>query len=171
MYQDLKQHFWWRYMKNDIVDYVSQCLTCQKIKAVHKRPAGKLQPLDVLKWKWEHITMDFVVGLPKTREGYDAVSIIFDQLTKSANFMLIKVTYTLEKLAELCVPNIVRLHGIPLSIISDRDSRSTSTFWKSVQEAMGSELRFSTSFHPQTDGQSEDTIQTLENILGVCDGF
>lgn len=115
--------------------------------------------------------MDFVVGLPKTREGYDAVSIIFDQLTKSANFMLIKVTYTLEKLAELCVPNIVRLHGIPLSIISDRDSRSTSTFWKSVQEAMGSELRFSTSFHPQTDGQSEDTIQTLENILGVCDGF
>ena len=72
MFQDLKQHFWWRYMKNDIVDYVSRCLTCQKVKAEHKRPAGELQPLDIPEWKWEHITMDFVVGLPKTSEGYDA---------------------------------------------------------------------------------------------------
>ena len=104
--------------------------------------------------------MDFVVGLPKTIEGYDAIWVIVDRLTKSARFIEIKVTYSLEKLAELYVSNVVKLHGIPLSIISDRDSRFTSTFWKNVQRALGTELKFSTAFHPQTDGQSERTIQT-----------
>ena len=99
--------------------------------------------------------MDFVIGLPRTSKGYDVIWVIIDRLTKSAHFLPIKVTYTLEKLADLYVSEIVKLHGIPLFIMSDRDSRFTSTFWKSVQKAMGSELKFSTAFHHQTDGQFE----------------
>ena len=168
MYQDLKQHFWWRRMKNDIVDYVSRCLTCQKVKAEHQRPAGSLQPLEIPEWKWEHLAMDFVTGLPRTSEGYDAIWVVVDRLTKSAHFIPIKITYSLERLAELYVAKVVKLHGVPVSIVSDRDSRFTSNFWRSVQEAMGSELRYSTAFHPQTDGQSERTIQTLEDMLRAC---
>ena len=96
--------------------------------------------------------MDFVVGLPKTSEGYDTIWVIVDRLTKSAHFLPIKVTFSLEKLAELYVTEVVKLHGIPLSIISDHDSQFTSNFWKCVQRVLGTELKFSTTFHPQTDG-------------------
>ena len=99
--------------------------------------------------------MDFVVGLPKTTNGNDAIWVIVDRYTKSAHFLLIKMTYSLEQLADLYVKEIVQLHGVPLSIISNRDSRFTSTFLRSVQHAMGIKLKFSTAFHPQTDGQME----------------
>lgn len=88
MYQDLKRQFWWSGMKKDVAGFVSRCLTCQQVKAEHKRPAGLLQPLPVPEWKWEYITMDFVTGLPRTRQGYDAVWVIVDRLTKSAHFSL-----------------------------------------------------------------------------------
>ena len=152
MYQDLREHFWWNGMKGDVAKFVSKCLTCQKVKAEHQRPAGELQPIEVPEWKWEQITMDFVVGLPKTVEGYDAIWVVVDRLTKSARFIPMKVTYSVEKLAELYVNNVVRLHGVPLSIISDRDGRFTSNFWRCVQKSLGSQLKFSTAFHPQTDG-------------------
>ena len=168
MYKDLKEHFWWPGMKKDVTKFVERCLTCQKIKAEHQRPAGEIQSIEVLEWKWEQIAMDFVVGLPKTAKGHDAIWVIIDRLTKSAHFLPIKVTYSLEQLANLYVQEIVRLHGVPTSIISDRDSRFTSTFWRNVQQAMGTKLKFSTAFHPQTDGQSERTIQTLEDMLRAC---
>ena len=165
MYQDLKQRYWWPGMKRDVVDFVSKCLTCQQIKAEHQRPAGLLQPLEIPEWKWEQVTMDFVSGLPKTVRGCDSIWVIVDRLTKSAHFLPVRVTYTLDKLAEIYVREIVRLHGVPKSIVSDRDSRFTSKFWKSLQNALGTRLKFSTAFHPQTDGQSERTIQTLEDML------
>ena len=96
--------------------------------------------------------MDFVIGLPRTGNSHDAIWVIVDRLTNSAHFLPIKVTNSVTQLVELYVKEIVRLHGVPLSIISDRDSRFTSTFWKSVQDAMGTQLKFSTAFHPQTDG-------------------
>ena len=105
--------------------------------------------------------MDFVVGLPKTVEGYDAIWVVVDRLTKSAHFIPIKVTFSVERLAQIYVANIVRLHRVPLSIILDRDAHFTSQFWRCVQKALGTQLKFSTAFHPQTDGQSERTIQTL----------
>ena len=128
MYQDLREHFWWNGMKRDVAEYVSKCLTCQRIKAEHRSPAGELQPIKLPEWKWDEITMDFVVGLPKTLEGYDAVWVIVDRLTKSARFVPIKVTYSVERLAEIYIANVVRLHGVPKSIISDRDARFTSHF-------------------------------------------
>ena len=102
--------------------------------------------------------MDFIVVLPKTQLGRDAVWVIVDRLTKSAHFLSVKVNYNLNKLAELYIKEIVRLHGASLSIVSDRDPRFTSQFWPSLQEALGTKLKFSTTFHPQTDGQSERTI-------------
>ena len=155
-------------MKLEIAEFVSKCVTCAQVKAEHQKPYGELQQLEIPVWKWDNITMDFVTGLPRTREGYDAIWVVVDRLTKSARFIPMKVTYPVEKLAELYVAQVVRLHGIPLSIISDRDARFTSHFWRCVQRSMGSQLKFSTAFHPQTDGQSERTIQTLEDMLRAC---
>ncbi|PKU73387.1 hypothetical protein MA16_Dca024189 [Dendrobium catenatum] len=112
--------------------------------------------------------MDFVSGLPRSRQGHDAIWVVIDRLTKSAHFFPIRLTDSVEKLALLYVAEIIRLHGVPKSIVYDRDGRFTSRLWKKVQEAMGTRLTFSTAFHPQTDGQTERTIQTLEDLLRLC---
>ena len=112
--------------------------------------------------------MDFVTGLPRTRRQHDAIWVIVDRVTKSAHFLPFSNDDPLDKLAQLYVEEIVRLHGVPISIVSDRDPRFTSRFWSSLQDAMGIRLHFSTTFHPQTDGQSERTIQTLEDMLRAC---
>lgn len=112
--------------------------------------------------------MDFVVGLPRTSEGYDFIWVIIDRLTKSAHFLPVRTTFTVDQYARLYIREIIRLHGVPLSILSDRDPRFTSAFWRSLHGAMGTKLSFSTAFHPQTDGQSERTIQTLEDMLRAC---
>ncbi|WRX12418.1 Integrase [Theobroma cacao] len=111
------------------------------------------------------MTMDFVLGLPRTWSGKDAIWVIVDKLTKYAQFLAIHSTYSIEKLAKLYIDKIMRLHGVPVSIVSDRDPRFTSRFWSKFQEALETNLRFSTTFHPQTNGQSERTIQTLEDML------
>ena len=121
-----------------------------------------------LMWKWKIITMDFVVGLPRSRDGYDSIWAIMDRLTKSAHFLPVKAIYYVAKLAKLYVKYIMCLHGVPISIASDRGSVFTSRFWQKLQEAIGTRLDFSTAFHPQTDGQSERTIQTLEDMLRMC---
>ena len=154
MYRTLRYHYWWRGMKREIANFVSRCLTCQQIKEEHQKPAGLLQLLPIPEWKWERITMDFVVGLPGTQSGHDAIWVIVDRLTKSAHFLAVKNTYPLEKFAQIYVDEIVRLHGAPVSIVSDRDPRFTSKFWPKLQDALGTQLNFSTAFHPQTDGQS-----------------
>ena len=102
--------------------------------------------------------MDFVVGLPQTLQRLNDIWIIVDRLTKSVHFLPIKTTYTLDQLAQLYIDEIVRLHGVPIFIASDRDPRFTSMFWKSLHGALGKKLKFSTAFHPQTNGQSERTI-------------
>ncbi|KAL9992436.1 putative nucleotidyltransferase, Ribonuclease H [Helianthus debilis subsp. tardiflorus] len=168
MYQDLKKNFWWIGMKKDVAAYVSKCLTCSQVKAEHQKPSGLLQQLEMPVWKWELITMDFVTKLPKTRKGNDTIWVIVDRLTKSAHFLPMKETFSMDQLAKLYVNEIVSLHGIPLSIVSDRDSRFTSHFWSSFQKAMGTKLNLSTAYHPQTDGQSERTIQTMEDMLRAC---
>ena len=128
MYQDLKRRYWWPGMKRDVVQFVEKCLTCQQVKAEHQRPARTLHPLGIPEWKWDQVTMDIVSGLPKTRQNHDSAWVIVDHLTKVAHFVPVNMTYTMDKLAELYVQNIVRLHGVPKSIVSDRDSRFTSKF-------------------------------------------
>ena len=155
-------------MRVAIMSYVSSCLTCQQIKIDHQRPGGLLQPLPIPLWKWESISMDFVMALLKTVGGKDAIWVIVDRLTKYARFIPIKETWSLDKLATAYVNEIVRYHGVPADIVSDRDPRFCSRFWKALQAAMGSELLMSTAFHAETDGQTERTIQTLEDMLRAC---
>ena len=112
--------------------------------------------------------MDFVTGLPKSSKGNTAIWVVVDRLTKVAHFISYISGMTLEGMTRLYIKEIMRLHGVPRKIISDRDSQLTSHFWSSFQKALGSELGFSTTFHPQTDGQSERTIQTLEDMLRAC---
>ena len=127
-------------------------LTCQQVKAEYQKPAGLLQPLEVAEWKWEQVTMDFVTYLPRTQQRHDAVSVIVDWLTKSTHFLAVRMTFALERFCRLYIRGIVRLHGVLVSIVSDRDPRFTAHFWKSFQKAMGTRLTMSTAFHPQIDG-------------------
>jgi hypothetical protein len=120
MYQDLMKRFWWYSMKREIAEYVARCDSCQRIKAEHQRPAGLLQPLQILQWKWDEIGMDFIVRLPRTRGGYDSIWVVMDHLTKVAHFIPVKTTYNSAVLAELYMSRIVCLLGIPKKIISDR---------------------------------------------------
>ena len=105
-----------------------RCLTCQQVKAEHQKPAGLLQPLEVAEWKWEHVMMDFVTHLPRMQQRHDAALVIVDWLSNSAHFLDVRITFTLERFCQLYIKEIVRLHGVPLSIVSDRDPRFTVHF-------------------------------------------
>ncbi|WVZ84759.1 hypothetical protein U9M48_031750 [Paspalum notatum var. saurae] len=168
MYQDLKQKFWWTRMKREIAKYVSECDVCQRVKANHLKPAGMLQPLAVPAWNWEDIHMDFIVGLPRTSKGYDSIWVIIDRFTKSAHFIPVKTTYRTKQYAELYISRIVSLHGVPLTITSDRGSLFVSRFWEQLQTALGTKLIRSSAYHPQTSGQVERVNQILEDMLRSC---
>ncbi|GKA82034.1 putative reverse transcriptase domain-containing protein [Tanacetum coccineum] len=153
MYQDLKKLYWWSNVKADIATYVSKCLTCAKVKAEHQKSSGLLQQPEIPKWKWEKITMDFVSGLPRTPSGYDTIWVIVDRLTKSAHFLSMKKTDSIEKLTQQYLKEIVCRHGVPVSIISDKDSRFASGFLRSLQKALGTDVNMSTAYHLEIDGQ------------------
>ncbi|GJY46063.1 putative reverse transcriptase domain-containing protein [Tanacetum coccineum] len=140
MYQDMKNLYWWPNMKSDIATYVSKCLTCAKVKAKHQRPSGLLVQPEIPQWKWDNITMDFVTKLPKSSQGYDTIWVIVDRLTKSAIFTPMRETDSMEKLARMYLK----------------------------EKALCTNLDMSTAYHPQTDGQSERTIQTLGDMLRAC---
>lgn len=168
MYQDLKKLSWWPGLKRDIAKFFYACLICQKSKVEHQNPARLLQPLDIPEWKWDSISMDFVTRLLNTLRGFDAIWVFEDRLTKSAHFVPINISFPLEKLARIYIRVIMKAHGVPLSIVSDRDPRFTLRFGVSLQEALGSKLKLSFAYHPQTDGQSERTIQSLVDLLRAC---
>ncbi|WVZ63364.1 LOW QUALITY PROTEIN: hypothetical protein U9M48_013001 [Paspalum notatum var. saurae] len=168
MYYDLKERFWWYGMKRVMAEYVVICDTCQRVKAEYQRPADLLQPLKVPEWKWEEITMDFIVNLPRTQKGYNSIWVVVDRLTKVAHYIPVNTTYSGAKLAELYISRIVCLHGVPKRIISDRGSQFTSRFWEQLHNSLDTKLRFSTGYHPQTDGQIERTNQILEDMLRAC---
>jgi hypothetical protein len=119
-------------------------------------------------WKWEEIDTDFIVGLPRTQSSYDSIWVIMDRLTKVAHFILIKTTYSGPQLAELYMSRIVCLHGVPKKIVSDRGTQFTLMFWERLHEPLDTQLRFSSAYHPQTDGQTERVNQILEDMLRAC---
>ncbi|GKB82484.1 putative reverse transcriptase domain-containing protein [Tanacetum coccineum] len=171
MYQDLKKLYWWPNIKAEIATYVSKCLTCAKVKAEYQKPSGLLVQPEIPQWKWENITMDFVTKLPKTATGQHTIWVIVDRLTKSAHFLPMREDDSMEKFTRQYLKEVMSRHGVPVSIISDHDSRFTSYFWQSLQKSLGTQLDMSTTYHPQTDGKSERAIQTLEDMLraGVLD--
>ena len=168
MYHNLRQYYHWIRMKVNVAEWVAKCPTCQLVKAEQQVPSGLLQSLPIPEWKWDHITMDFVIGFPTTRNRNDVVWVIVDRLTKSAHFLAIKKTDGVDRIVSKYIDEIVRLHGVPSSIVSDRDPRFTSHFWQAFQKALGTRVNMSTAYHPQTDGQSERTIRTLEDMLRAC---
>jgi transposase InsO family protein len=168
MYKDLKTRDLWKDMRRDIAHYVAYCDTCSRVKIEHQKPAGLLKPLEIPVWKWEDISMDFVVGLPWTPKGNESVWVIVDRLTKVAHFVPVKARYATEKMADLYVEHILRLHGAPRNIMSDRGPQFVAKFWKSFHQLLGTTLSYSTAFHPQTDGQTERVNQVLEKMLRAC---
>ncbi|GJV09609.1 putative reverse transcriptase domain-containing protein [Tanacetum coccineum] len=161
-FQKLLENKSWNHVR------MEPCASMAGVKAEHQRPSGLLVQPKIPEWKWDNITMDFVTKLPKTSQGYDTIWVIVDRLTKSAIFTPMRETDPLDKLARLYLKEVVTRHGIPVSIICDRDPRFASNFWRSLQSALGTNLDMSTAYHPQTDGQSERTIQTLEDMLRAC---
>ncbi|GJX11235.1 putative reverse transcriptase domain-containing protein, partial [Tanacetum coccineum] len=136
MYQDMKKLYWWPNMKAAIATYVSKCLTCAKVKAEHQRPSSLLVQPEIPQWKWDNITMDFIMKLPKSSKGYDIIWVIVDRLTKSAIIVPMRETDPMEKLARMYLKEVVTRHEIPVSIICDRDTRFASNFWRSLQKAL-----------------------------------
>ncbi|GJR19832.1 putative reverse transcriptase domain-containing protein [Tanacetum coccineum] len=168
MYQDMKKLYWWPNMKADIATYVSKCLTCAKVKAEHQRPSGLLVQPKIPEWKWDNITMDFVIKLPKTSQGYDTIWVIVDRLTKSAIFTPMRETDPLDKLARLYLKEVVTRHGIPVSIICDRDPRFASNFWRSLQNALGTNLDMSTVTSINRRAKREDHIKLSRICWRAC---
>jgi hypothetical protein len=152
-------------MKGEIAKYVSECDTCQKVKASHLKISGTLQPLSIPSWKWEDISMDFIVGLPNTSQKHDSIWEIVDRLTKIAHFLLVHTTYTAKKYAEVYLDQIVQLHGVPKTIISDRGAQFIARFWEQLQLSLDTKLIRSSAYHPQTDGQTKRVNQILEDML------
>ena len=151
-------------MKGDVENYIKQCTTCQKAKHSLQHPMGLLQPLLVPEGIWQDLTMDFIEGLPKS-EGYNMILVVVDRLTKYAHFMAIRHPYTAATVAQTFLDNVVKHHGFPTSIVSDRDTIFVSNFWKQLFTLYKVELKLSTAYHPQTDGQSERVNQCLEMYL------
>jgi hypothetical protein len=136
MYQDLK-NFWQTRMKREIARYVAGCDTCHRVKADHLTTVGNLHPLNVPEWKWEDICMDFIMGRPRTSRGHDSIWVIMDHLTKSSHFILIVTRYRARQYVELYIKHMVRYHGIPKTIISNRGSIFVAHFWEQLHECLG----------------------------------
>jgi hypothetical protein len=130
-------------MKREMAEYVTRCDSCQRIEVEHQRLAGLLQPLQIPQCKWDEIGMDFIVGLLRTRAGYDSIWVVVDRLTKATYFIPVKTTYNNAVLVELYMSRIVCLHGIPKKIVLDRGTQFTSHFWQQLHEALGTHLKFS----------------------------
>jgi hypothetical protein len=163
-YQCVKRLFAWPGLKAQITDFVRQCDICQHSKHSTASPAGLLQPLPVPTGPWKDITMDFIEGLPLS-DGYNLILVVVDRFTKFAHFIPLRHPFTAPSVARIFVDTIVKLHGMPLSIVSDRDRIFTSAFWKLLFQHLGTKLKFTTAYHPQTDGQSDRVNQCVEMFL------
>ena len=163
--QGVEMYFYWPNMKRDIQDYVSKCMICQKTKYDRGKQPGLLQPLPIPNAPWESISMDFIFGLPKSIHGNTGIWTTVDRFSKQAHFIPVKKTIKAHQMATLFISQIFKYHGLPTSIVSDRDPRMTSNFWKGLFENLGTRLNFSSAYHPQTDGQSEIANLTILDLL------
>lgn len=161
----LERFFYWPSLRKDTHSYVSSCIICQKTKSDRQKSQGLLMPLPIPEEPWEHITMDFISGIPKSPQGHDMIWTIVDRFSKQAHFIACKKTLKSPEAAHLFIKHIFCFHGMPKSIVSDRDAKFTGNFWRALFENLGTTLNFSSSFHPQTDGQSEITNRTLLDLL------
>ena len=152
----LRKEYFCPNMKTEVAEYIARCFECQQVKTEHKHPARLLQPLPIPNWKWEIISIDFVTGLPKNQNLNDSIMVVVDKLSKATHFIPVKTMYKAANIADIFLKQIFRLHGILKVIISNRDPKFIGKFWKSLFKVLNTTLNFSTSFHPQIDGQTEE---------------
>jgi hypothetical protein len=163
--EQVKRRFYWPRMDADVLQYVRTCDACQRNKPSQQATAGLLQPLPIPDHPWQQVTMDLITQLPKSRQGHDAIVVFVDKLSKMVHLVATKTDVTAPQLAEIAWRTVVRHHGLPSSIVSDRDPRFTGHFWRALWKCLGTQLTMSTAFHPQTDGQTERANRTLEEML------
>lgn len=163
-YKRAKKSFLWPMMKESVHEYVQNCPNCQLNKGEHVASPGLIQPLPIPKEAWCSIGIDFITGLPKS-SGFEVIMVVVDRLTKYAHFIPLKHSYSAASVAQLFMDNIYKLHGLPTDIVSDRDPVFTSKFWGELMEKIGVKLNMGTAYHPQTDGQTENVNQCLEQYL------
>ena len=160
----LATHFFWPKMRRDVERFIARCTTCQKAKS-RLNPHGLYMPLPVPSVPWEDISMDFVLGLPRTKKGRDSIFVVVDRFSKMAHFIPCHKSDDAVNVADLFFREIIRLHGVPNTIVSDRDTKFLSHFWRCLWAKLGTKLLFSTTCHPQTDGQTEVVNRTLSTML------
>ena len=163
--QNLKTTYWWYGMTANLKEFINSCHSCQRNKPYLQKPAGLLQPLPIPPRPWSSISMDFIVELPPTQDGYNSIITVVDRLTKMVHFIPCTTTITAQQLASLFLNNIFKLHGVPQDIISDRDRKFVSIFWKEFCKLLGTKQNMSTPYHPETDGQTERMNRILEEML------
>jgi hypothetical protein len=147
------------------VEFIAKCLECQRVKDEHRHPTGLLQPLPIPEWKWGVVTIYFIMKLPRTNKKHDSIMVVVDKLTKASHFIPIKLTHKETNVADIYMREITQLHGIPKTIVSDRDPKFTSNFWKGLFKGFGTNLNFSTTYHPKYDGQTQRVNQLIEDML------
>ena len=163
--EQVKRRFYWPGMDSTIVAYVTSCDACQRNKPSQQSPMGPLMPLPIPEYPWQWVSLDLITGLPRSRSGNDAIVVFVCRLTKMVHYVATTTTVTAPQLATLFMREVVRLHGVPEAILSDRDPRFTAHFWRAFWEQLGTTLTMSTAYHPQTDGQTERANRTLEEML------
>ena len=165
--QGVSRLYWWPKLAQDVRSHIQTCDMCQANKATSTKPYGLLQPLGVPGRRWESVSMDLITGLPKTADQKDAIVVFVDTLkmSKMVHLQATTTTVTAKEMARIYRRCVIRLHGVPRNIVSDRDSKFTSHFWKAVHQVLGTKLNMSTSFHPQSDGQTERVNRVLEEVL------
>jgi hypothetical protein len=154
-------------MKHEAARYVSECDTCWKVKADYMKPRGLLQPLSIPEWKWDDISMDFIVGLPMTTRKFDSIWVIVDRFSKSAHFIPVNTNYKVQKYVEIYIARVLCLDGVSKMIISDRGSQFVPHFWEQLHVSLGTHLIHSLAYHPQTNGQTKRVNQILKDMLRV----
>ena len=159
------RHCYWPNMRSTVQEYIRSCDSCQRNKATHQLPQGLLQALEIPNTRWDTVTMDLITQLPRTSSGNDAIVVFVDKFSKMVHYVATTTTVTAEELANIFLNNVVKHHGIPKNLVSDRDPRFTSKFWQCLFKTLGTKLKMSTAYHPQTDGQTERANRTLEEML------
>jgi hypothetical protein len=163
-YQRIKKVFWWRGLKGDVEDFIKQCSICQHAKSERCHPTGLLQPLPLPQGVWQDLSLDFIEGLPKS-DGYSCILVVVDRYSTYAHFFPLYHPFIAAQVGQVFLDNIVKLHGVPKSLVSDRDRVFTSSLWKQLFQLLHTKLSLSAAYHPQSDGQTERVNQCLEIYL------
>ena len=163
--RNINTHYWWPNQQKEVIQYVKTCPTCQRNRKPTHKVYGEMKSLPVPRGLWTSISMDFVTGLPTTNRGNNSIMVVVDRMSKMVHLLPTTDTVTAMQVCQLYQDRIFALHGLPDDIVSDRDSKFTSAFWKTLQSLLGTNINLSTAFHPQTDGQTERMNSIAEDML------